>query len=100
MVLQRVNRAYGIDERDLNLGMPPELFELWRDDISVNLGVAIVALIAAGKRVGVCATSHKAVNNLLGEVVQAADEMGVRFRGCRKSGWPAAAFGGVRVGRL
>lgn len=33
----RVMAPYGIDERDLNLGMPPELFEAWRPQISINV---------------------------------------------------------------
>ena len=46
----------------------------------------IVDLIRSGKRVGVAANSHKAVNNLLGEVEAFALEEGVEFRGCKKVG--------------
>lgn len=34
---KRVVEPYGIDERDLNLGIPPELFEAWRPQISINV---------------------------------------------------------------
>jgi ATP-dependent exoDNAse (exonuclease V) alpha subunit len=45
----------------------------------------IVALIRDGKRVGVAATSHKAIHNLLEEVEDVATREGVRFRGLKKS---------------
>ena len=44
----------------------------------------IVSLIAGGKRVGVSATSHKAINNLLREVEKVALEEGVTFSGLKK----------------
>jgi predicted RecB family nuclease len=44
----------------------------------------IVSLIAGGKRVGVSATSHKAINNLLREVEKVALEEGVTFAGLKK----------------
>ncbi len=34
---RRVIAPYGIDERDLNLGIPPELLGPWRPDISINV---------------------------------------------------------------
>src|SRR5829696_3591493 len=46
----------------------------------------ICELLAAGRRVGVAATSHKAIANLLDEVERAAAEAGVEFRGLKKSG--------------
>ena len=45
---------------------------------------AIVTLLAAGKRVGVTANSHKAINNLLSEVERVARERSVSFQGQRK----------------
>jgi len=45
----------------------------------------IVSLLAAGKRVGVTATSHKVIVNLLDEVCQVADDEGVTFRGVQKA---------------
>jgi uncharacterized protein len=38
-----------------------------------------------GRRVGVTATSHKAIHNLLDEVEEAAKEEGLKFRGLKKS---------------
>jgi predicted RecB family nuclease len=46
----------------------------------------ICELLAAGKRVGVAATSHKAIANLLGEIERAAAESGAAVRGLKKSG--------------
>jgi len=45
-----------------------------------------LALIDRGIRVGVTATSHKAINNFLSAVDEAADELGRQFRGWRRSG--------------
>jgi uncharacterized protein len=45
---------------------------------------AIVALLRAGKRVGVSSNSHKAINKLLAEVDERAAETGFRFRGAKK----------------
>jgi uncharacterized protein len=52
----------------------------------------IVDLIARGKRVGVTAMSHKAINNLLAEVERAATCAGVEFRGARKTSASADSF--------
>jgi len=43
-----------------------------------------VDLLARGTRVGVMAASHKAINNLLQAIDDAADEAGVSFRGWKK----------------
>jgi uncharacterized protein len=45
----------------------------------------IVRLIASGKRVAVTATSHKAIHNLLDEVIAAAAAAGVGLSGLKKS---------------
>ncbi len=45
----------------------------------------IVALLAAGKRVGVTSNSHKPINHLLGKIVDVAKKMGVSFKGVKKS---------------
>lgn len=45
---------------------------------------AIVALLRAGKRVGVSSNSHKAINKLLSEVEERAAEAGFRFNGVKK----------------
>jgi uncharacterized protein len=44
----------------------------------------IVALLRAGRRVGVTSTGHKAINNLLHAVEAAAAEDGYTFRGIKK----------------
>lgn len=46
---------------------------------------AIVALLAAGKRIGVASNSHKAINNLLKEVEAKTSARGLRYRGMKKS---------------
>lgn len=46
---------------------------------------AIVALLAAGKRIGVASNSHKAINNLLVEVQAMATAQGLHCRGMKKS---------------
>ncbi|MGE0278506.1 MAG: TM0106 family RecB-like putative nuclease [Alphaproteobacteria bacterium] len=45
---------------------------------------AIIALIRAGKRVGVSSNSHKAINRLLSEVEERAKYDNFRFRGAKK----------------
>lgn len=54
-------------------------------------------LLARGLRVGVMATSHKAINNLLGAIDAAADEEGVAFRGWKKGNDPEDAYESDRV---
>jgi uncharacterized protein len=44
----------------------------------------ILSLLAAGKRVGVSANSHKAITNLLAEIEKCNAERGVEFRGLQK----------------
>ncbi len=44
----------------------------------------ILALIAAGKRVGVSSNSHKAINNLLAKVEEVAAETRTHFSGAKK----------------
>jgi len=46
---------------------------------------SIVALLAAGKRVGIASNGHKAINQLLGEVEALAEAQGLRCRGVKKS---------------
>lgn len=47
-------------------------------------GHVIAALLREGKRVGVTSTSHKAINNLLHAVEEAAANCGQTFRGVKK----------------
>jgi uncharacterized protein len=49
-------------------------------------GARLIAhLIENGKRIGVAAQSHKAIHNLLNEIEKFAHEIGLRFRGLKKS---------------
>ena len=57
----------------------------------------IVSLIAAGKRVGVAATSHKAINNLLTEVEAVAQAEHVSFKGLKKSSDEDDQFNGTLI---
>lgn len=45
---------------------------------------AIIALLRAGKRVGVSSNSHKAINRLLSEVEERAGDAKFRFKGAKK----------------
>jgi uncharacterized protein len=54
----------------------------------------IVHLLARGKRVGVSATSHKAIHNLLREVERAAGAAGVEFRGLKRGDSAEAQYEG------
>jgi predicted RecB family nuclease len=58
---------------------------------------AIVALLEAGKRVGVASNSHKAVNTLLAEVETVALSRGLRFRGIKKSSKEAQFYEGTMI---
>jgi uncharacterized protein len=59
----------------------------------------IVELMRLGHRVGVAATSHKAIHNLLAEVEKAAREESVAFRGLKKasSGNAESYFDGTAI---
>jgi len=58
----------------------------------------IVALLAAGKRVGISATSHKVIENLLRAVLEAADERGVEVRAVQRPGEDGSSIDDPRVG--
>jgi uncharacterized protein len=57
----------------------------------------ICDLVRAGRRVGVCAVSHKVILNLLKEVAKAAEEEGVSARCLRKAEKGAAPEAGIAV---
>ena len=69
---------------------------------------AIVALLAAGKRIGIASNSHKAINNLLADVEAAATAQGLDCCGMKKSsrldqalgtsGWIEDVIGGTGSG--
>src|SRR5207253_1462812 len=70
-------RAAALDQSYLFIQGPPGTGKTWT-------GARIVVdLIRRGRRVGVTATSHKAIHNLLDEVGKAAREEGVPVRGLK-----------------
>ena len=72
--------AIGLDRTTLPIQGPP-------GSGKTHIGARmIVSLIAEGKRVGVTATSHKVITNLLNEVCAAAYEDAVEVRGIQKAG--------------
>ncbi len=72
-------RAAALDRSYLFIQGPPGTGKTWT-------GARIVVdLIRRGRRVGVAATSHKAIHNLLDEIGRAAREEGVPVRGLKKS---------------
>ena len=79
--------VHALDSSYLFIQGPPGSGKTW------TAARLIVSLIAAGKRVGVGAMSHKAINNLLSEVERVAAADGVTFRGLKK-GAGDDAFGG------
>jgi uncharacterized protein len=69
-----------LDQSYLFIQGPPGTGKTWT-------GARLITdLIRRGRRVGVTATSHKAIHNLLDEIDKAAAEEGVRFRGLKKAG--------------
>jgi uncharacterized protein len=69
----------GLDRSALFVQGPPGSGKTW-----AGARVA-VALMRAGRRVGVVATAHKAIANLLRETEEAAGEVGFDFRGWKKA---------------
>jgi len=72
-------RAAALDSSYLFIQGPPGTGKTWTG------GRIVVDLIRRGQRVGVAATSHKAIHTLLDQVERAAREEGVRVRGLKKS---------------
>ena len=60
----------------------------------------ILALLAAGKRVGITATSHKVITNLLDAVCEAADQAEARGEPVSLRGIQKASGGGCGDGRI
>ncbi len=69
----------GLDDSTLFVQGPPGSGKTW---LGARL---IVGLLAAGKRVGVAAHTHRAIHNLLAAVEAVAEERGVSFVGVKKS---------------
>ena len=70
--------ARGLDRSHLVVQGPPGTGKTWL------AGRMVAALVRDGRRVGLMAFSHKAINNLIGQVLAAADEDGVELRIARK----------------
>jgi uncharacterized protein len=68
----------GLDRSVLVIQGPPGTGKTWT---GARLALD---LIRRGVRVGVTATSHKAINTLLAAIDEAADEVGLAFRGWKK----------------
>src|SRR5205823_8642380 len=72
-------RAAALDQSYLFIQGPPGTGKTWT-------GARIVVdLIRRGHRIGITATTHKAIHNLLDEIVKMAREQSLRFRGVKKS---------------
>jgi predicted RecB family nuclease len=81
-----------LDESHLVVQGPPGSGKTWTG------ARLIVHLLGQGKRVGVTATSHKAIHNLLAEIERVAAAEGVDFKGLKKStGSAESVFGGARI---
>jgi uncharacterized protein len=70
--------ALTLDRSYLFVQGPPGSGKTWQG------AKAAVALMRAGKRIGVTALSHKAINKLLGEIEREALAQGFAFRGRKK----------------
>ncbi|QEC47552.1 TM0106 family RecB-like putative nuclease [Baekduia soli] len=81
----------GLDRSVLVVQGPPGTGKTWT---GARLAVD---LLAHGRRVGIMATSHKAINNLVAAVDVAADEAGVDFRGWKKCAKDEDAYDSARV---
>jgi hypothetical protein len=81
-----------LDRSHLVVQGPPGSGKTWT-------GARLIAhLLRSGKRVGVTATSHKAIHNLLFEVERVAATEGVDFKGLKKSsGSEETVFSGARI---
>src|SRR5262245_14489746 len=69
----------GLDASYLFIQGPPGTGKTWTG------ARLLTELMRQGRRVGVAATSHKAIHNLLAEVEKVAAEEGLRFRGLKKA---------------
>jgi len=85
--------AIGLDETVLPIQGPPGTGKTYTG------ARMIVELIRAGRKVGVAAQSHKAISNMLREVIRAAGEAGVPLRGIQKcdNGDEVSGDPGIRV---
>jgi uncharacterized protein len=92
MDLEELKRLVAdLDESYLFIQGPPGCGKTWTG------ARLIISLMAAGKRIGVAALSHKAINNLLTEVEEVARSSGVVFSGLKKCGDEDDRFDGEFV---
>ncbi len=87
---EQCERAAALDSSYLFIQGPPGTGKTWT-------GARIVVdLIRRKQRVGVAATSHKAIHNLLDQIASAAREAGVSVRGLKKTTQsnPETEYGG------
>lgn len=73
-----IRAVTGLDHSYLFIQGPPGTGKTY------TAALAIIALLRAGKRVGVSSNSHKAINRLLSEVEDRAEDANFRFRGAKK----------------
>lgn len=77
-IASAVTAIAGLDRSHLLVQGPPGAGKTFLS------ATAIVSLLESGRRVGVAANSHKAINRLLEEVAKHAQEQGVTFRAVKK----------------
>ncbi|HEU5490293.1 MAG TPA: TM0106 family RecB-like putative nuclease, partial [Gaiellaceae bacterium] len=80
--------AVSLDGSYLFVQGPPGSGKTWQG------AKAAVALMRAGRRVGITAQSHKAITKLLAEIEREAREQGFRFTGRKKSSGEDTRFDG------
>jgi predicted RecB family nuclease len=80
--------ALSLDGSHLFVQGPPGSGKTWQG------AKAAVALMRAGRRVGVTSLSHKAISKLLGEIEREAREQGFTFKGRKKSSGGDTRFEG------
>jgi predicted RecB family nuclease len=83
--------ALSLDQSHLFVQGPPGSGKTWQG------AKAAIALMRAGRRVGVTSLSHKAISKLLGEIEREAREQGFSFNGRKKSSGGDTRFEGAFV---
>lgn len=88
-----IRTAAGLDSSVLFIQGPPGAGKTYTS------ARAIVSLMKGGKRIGVASNSHKAINNLLQEVEEAARKADFQFTGWKKctAGNPDSLFDGDMI---
>ncbi|MGA0601514.1 TM0106 family RecB-like putative nuclease [Caulobacter sp. KR2-114] len=91
-----VSAALRLDRSYLPVQGPPGTGKTY------TASMMILALLKAGKRVGVTSNAHKAINNLLEAVEARAAEQGFTFQGCKKGsqGNPESYFNGACISTI